>query len=390
VGTIVPGVLAFAGVIVFIRVFGAAEYGRYSVASGIAGSAGGYATGWLAQGLLRYRGDIASRRASVEHDRVLFTAGIAAMLAVLLIGVLFRESVRGIASLTAFTAMLMAFYQVFSASVQADLAARRLAAAEILRAAALVALPLILVVTHTAALSASTLMMGVVASYVAASLFLRPTFRPLAVTGPAQHLGMIWSYGWPVGMWLGTSQLMTYADRYVLAHLMGYQAAGEYAALADMIRKGFMLVLAPVTLSVHPLVMRAWSDGDSSGARALLDGAMRIQIAFCIGAIAIVTVLSHLIRSMIPGAPIGVVIPLAIGSAGWSLAMIAHKPLELLQRTRRMLIWIITAATLTIVAMIWAVPRFGFAGAAWSSSLGAFLYLLSVTADGRKQMKDHR
>ncbi|MEO7787195.1 MAG: hypothetical protein ABIR77_05140 [Sphingomicrobium sp.] len=78
------------------------------------------------------------------------------------------------------------------------------------------------------------------------------------------------------------------ADRYLVAHFLGIEAAGRYAAPAELVAKTLGFVLMAINLSAYPILVRSWErDGPAATARALdrnlallLGAALPILVAF--------------------------------------------------------------------------------------------------------------
>lgn len=68
-------------------------------------------------------------------------------------------------------------------------------------------------------------------------------------------------------------------------------------------------------------------------------------------------------------------LPLLIGAALWQFALLAHKPLEIRQRTRIMLLGIVIALALSSTINYWGLPRYGLQTAPWATIAGATFYL---------------
>src|SRR5690606_34874656 len=84
----------------------------------------------------------------------------------------------------------------------------------------------------------------------------------------ASVAGAFWRFGWPMTIWLALSSVLVYADRVIVSASLGPERAGAYAATADLIVRGFAMVTFPVTMTLHPIVMRAWNAGQKEGALA--------------------------------------------------------------------------------------------------------------------------
>ncbi len=385
---LLPAVLGVASVFIFIRVFGHAVYGQYAVALGISLTAATYAAGWLVQSILRFQAqwerDGSGARFAATVGTSLLAASAVAIIAAYIIALTSLEISFAGAALTLAVIPLAAAYQVTFATVQARLEPRRVLIAESVKAAALVGLPLILLLwlPHTPAI----LLLGVVFGYGAGLLVLfRWRLRPGNTDREA--LTVLWNFGWPLGLWLGFSQLLAVVDRYLIAHMLDFAAAGSYASVFDLTRKGFLLALSPVTLAVHPMLTRLWTEERRAEAMNLLRYALRWQIALsAVGVIGLIAIEPYLMASLLgkgAAAGAGLLLPLAMGSAIWSISLLLHKTLELRNRTRLMLWSLMGASALNIAFDIVAIPRVGITGAAWGTVVGSTAYMIFVILAAR-------
>src|SRR5207247_9559928 len=60
----------------------------------------------------------------------------------------------------------------------------------------------------------------------------------------------------------------------------------------------------------------------------------------------------------------GIVLPLAVGCFLWQVCLLAHKPLEILCQTKRMLAGILAALAINVAGNWLLVPRYGYRASA--------------------------
>jgi O-antigen/teichoic acid export membrane protein len=380
---VLPAILGFASVFVFVRLFGTETYGRFGVGVGIALTGASYGVGWVVQGILRFQTDAAaSGRARVFAGTVGSLALAATAVACVPALILLLRIRGGNGSLVLMSLAVLAAsscYQVFFAVTQAQLQPRRLLWAESAKAILFVGLPLVLLWQGHA--GTTPLLGGMLAGYIAGAVILATTDvrleRPDRATAVA-----LWQFGWPIGLWLGCSQLLSYSDRYLIAHYYGYDAAGAYASVFDLVRKGFIVALSPITLAVHPLLVRLWEEKRYAESRSVLKHAMQWQLGLGVLGIIILVLATPIVGRLLlaerAAEGSALILPIGVGSVLWTAARLAHKPLELLKRTRVML-WILTgAAALTLLLELSFLPVFGPVAAAWATVAGSGAYLAAV------------
>ena len=136
------------------------------------------------------------------------------------------------------------------------------------------------------------------------------------------------------------------------------------------------------------MIMDAWNRGEEGKARSVL----RRGLTYSIGAGAVVTLgvwlLAPLILPTVLGAvategSLAVAGPVAAGAFLWQVAMLAHKPLELHNRTGLMLLLVSVALAANVLVNLLFLPVAGLVVAGYSTVLSAFLYLSLVIVSER-------
>jgi O-antigen/teichoic acid export membrane protein len=136
----------------------------------------------------------------------------------------------------------------------------------------------------------------------------------------------------------------------------------------------------PVTLAIHPLVMNRWNEGNAKSALAALRAGVKYQvllflpIALGFGLFA-PSITRFVLGKATPRAA-SIVLPLAASGFLWQLCLLAHKPLEILCLTRRMLAGMLVALAVNVGGNWLLIPRFGYQAAAYLSVASSATYLL--------------
>ncbi|MDP4280815.1 MAG: oligosaccharide flippase family protein [Bacteroidota bacterium] len=189
-------------------------------------------------------------------------------------------------------------------------------------------------------------------------------------------------FGFTLTIWLFLSNIVTIADRFIISEFFSYKEVGVYSAVKDIIVKVATFVTAPVILAYHPNIVKEWNEGNKEKAgfmirestQVILLELLLVFVAFIFLQDILYQRILHLsvhIPRMISG--------LLLGSAFlWQLAMIVHKPLELLLKQRLMLIIILIVMILNIALNLILVPFYGLTAAAFSAFLSSLMYILIV------------
>ena len=422
----VPGLVGFAAVLVFVRILEEDQYGRYSLAFTVVATAQGFFLGWLNQAVLRYHSWVGESQ--VAGTGMLQALAASLILGVLALGVLLPvvlgDGGLGRLGLLAMLGVFgcMGVFRYRMALLQARLAAGVVVGLSAVQAVAALAIPVILFFVFAA--SYELALIGLALSYVLGALVplrreeARTQVReeprapvragePIALLArhgeadgpghlaepparpdtPREVLGLFWRYGWALSFWFAVITALQVSDRYFIQRFMGFVATGEYAAIYDVVVRGYSLVLFPVTLAAHPRIMRAWNDGDVALAasywRWSLGGILATFALLLVVAVFLGHALPPLVLPSGGGRVASSVVPLVIGGFLWQFALLAHKPLEVAGRTGLMLAFAVVALGVNVAMNYTLMPRYGVVVAAYAlvGSGGAYT-LLAFAAGG--------
>jgi O-antigen/teichoic acid export membrane protein len=394
---IIPGLMGFLSVLVFVRLLGVEQYGRYAVIFAFVMAWASGLSGWLSQGMLRFQSqwhepeDTASfLRSTILGTGISATAGFIFLgIAMPALGI--EKGWSLVIPLTLLGALIV--YIVATARFQASLQSRKVLWLEATRAVLCFLIPVsLLVLTRTR--DYRLLLLGIAIGYslpLAGWILLRE--RPgrhhamRLLDGPSARarkvLGEIWRFGWPVAVWLLCQQGLLVSDRYFLQRFSGYADAGVYASMYDLIVRSFSLIFMPVTLAIHPLVMKLWNSGKRGEAvRAIRSGVIYQLLLFIpvgIGFYFLAPFVTRLVLGSQNAAGSALVLPLAVGGFLWQVCLLSHKPLEILCQTKRMLVGIACSLAINVSGNWLLVPRYGYRAAAYLTIASALAYLLMLS-----------
>ena len=393
---LVPGLMGFLAVLVFVRMVGVEQYGRYAVVFAFVMAWGSGLAGWLSQGILRFQSQWRKPEEAENFQRsavagtILSVAigGLAVGIAMPVFGV--EKGWPLLISLGLLGALTV--YTVTIARLQASLRSAQVLRYEAVRSVGCFVIPVALLwVTHSRdyrllllgiALGYALPLFGPIFSRVKDHAAAGHRWRPSLSSGQRKILSELWQFGWPVAMWFLCQQSLLVSDRYFLQKYSGYSSAGVYASMYDVIVRSFSLIFMPVTLAVHPLIMNRWNVGSRKSALQAIRGGIKYQlltfIPIAIGLAVLAPWVSQLVLGKANSGAEGIVLPLAIGGFLWQVCLLAHKPLEILCQTRLMLGGIAVALAVNVAGNWLLVPRYGYRASAYLTVASSALYLASL------------
>lgn len=190
----------------------------------------------------------------------------------------------------------------------------------------------------------------------------------------------LWKQAWPAGISMTLASLYFYVDTAMLRPMLGEVAVAHYSA-AYRIMTFVLMVPVLVSQVVFPVYSRLWA----KGAATLLPFYRRtLRLLFSAGVM--VTVLVPGLRVQV----IGLVYPPEYGVAADALGILslavvlvfcAYPHVHLLLAAghqRKMMFISASAAGFNVLANLWAIPRYGIEGAAWTTVMTEAIVLMGA------------
>jgi O-antigen/teichoic acid export membrane protein len=190
------------------------------------------------------------------------------------------------------------------------------------------------------------------------------------------------AYGLPLTATVALNFVVNSSDRFLVAWLLGTEAAGTYAAGYELGWHSVLIIMTIVNLAGYPLVVRAMEGAGPAAAQVQLQQNGLLLLAVALPALTLVVMLAPNLARVVLGAPFRADgarllpwIALAALFAGARLYY-ANLAFQLSRKTLSQL-WVSLAAALLNVGLnlIW-IPRFGLLGAAWATVLAFGLALV--------------
>jgi O-antigen/teichoic acid export membrane protein len=189
-------------------------------------------------------------------------------------------------------------------------------------------------------------------------------------------------FGLPMTIFFVSSVLLDVGDRYVLNVVMGPGSVGVYDANYRLIAGVVVLMVAPITITLHPYLMRVAGSGDDKRIEQAIGNV--VENLLLMGALTVgLTFLFHRdIARVVLGSEFragSIVMPVVVaGVFFFNIGTFVHKPFEIVGRTRVMLLFGVIAAVANIGICFALIPPLGYVGAAYATLLSYVLYTVCV------------
>lgn len=394
---LIPGLLTLVSVGVFIRVLGPENYGYWAICNALMMFILSLCFGWIRQSILRFKSGEDERINFGIHnspvDSILFGT-----LLVLLIGFPLLLSLRFLFGYTwitlqvAFLVLLFTIsfgvFNTWSSFLQAWRHRTAMVLAETFKA--------VIAISSAICLAFYWGVTGVLAGYAfgtsVVAFLLGVLLKKLHLSESIFYTENIiserkdnwitwWSYGWPVSLWLALISFIPIADRILIQYFLGSVESGVYAASYDIIVRGYSLFLFPMTLAVHPRIMAACNSGNSYIAFQQITHAK--IISFIILAMSVLGILviypiffKYLVKVDAQKELSRMVLSLiTIGGGLWQVALLAHKPMEIAQKTKLMINGLLLSLIANISIQIALLKIIGVLATALALVLSAIIYI---------------
>ena len=401
---IIPGVMGLIAVIIFIRMIGVEEYGKYSVQLSFFMAYSSLTVGWLNQSTLRYYSKYQNDQ---QLPQIFFIGLVFSLLLgslILVIGslVTVHNQKFPLTSIGLALFLALCFFQFLSAVLRSQLRPNVVIIVTALQSILGLVLPLLLLWVLSP--NHKYLLLGLAGSYIALPLvFLALNIDRFKIFWPIAHdsrhhykliLSKFFRYGFPLSLWFGISLSLPFLDRFFIEYFYSFEVTGIYASFTDLVIRIFSILVFPLTLAAHPRIMSAWNNNNQSAAFTIWRKALQYQLGIFIILMAIVIIFTDQIFSLLmvalPELNISysyLLIPILIGGFLWQFALLCHKPLEMDQRTKLMVVLMLAALCVNLIGNIVYLPHYGIIATAYTYMASAGVYIISVIYFSRNKFK---
>ena len=396
--------MGLVAVIIFIRMIGVEEYGKYSVQLSFFMAYSSLTVGWLNQSTLRYYSKYQNDQ---QLPQIFFIGLVFSLLLgslILVIGSLVTINSQKFPLTNIGLALFLAlcFFQFLSTVLRAQLRPNVVIIVTALQSILGIVLPLLLL--WVLGPNHKYLLLGLAGSYIALPLVFsvfnigRLKIFWLSANDNRHQYKLILSeffrYGFPLSLWFGVSLSLPFFDRFFIEYFYGFENTGIYASFTDLVIRIFSILLFPLTLAAHPRIMSAWNNNNQSGAITIWRKALQYQLGIFIILMATVMIFTDQIFSLLmvalPELNISysyLLMPILIGGFLWQFALLCHKPLEMDQRTKLMVVLMLAALCVNLIGNIVYLPHYGIIATAYTYMASAGVYIIAVIYFSRNKFK---
>jgi O-antigen/teichoic acid export membrane protein len=293
----VSAAFGLINVMVFTRLFAPAEFGTYVLGAGFATIASAFMSNWLRLPIMREqaRGDGTDIRGILLPGLMLscLLAPLAYVVAVLAgIG-------SGPALAAAGLALAVGFFEIGQDLMRVRLKAFTVMKATVVRAVLVSVFGItVSIAGHTGVL----LLLSSAFAYLLAALAFAPgVWAGTVISHNRARLLALAKAGIPFTASLTIYSLSSVIDRFIIAHLIGPAAAGQYSAGADLVRQALIIPAISAAAAFCPLAVRIYANQGRDAVRSHLEECFEFLLAMVLPASVGFAVVSSQIADVVFG-----------------------------------------------------------------------------------------
>ena len=381
-----PGLVAFIAIPLFSRLLDPAGYGRYALVVATVGVLNALLFQWLRLALVRFLPG-----AGDDTQRLKSTLVTACGVIVLALGVLAAAGCllpvtsgwRPLIALSWLMLAVQAAFELCCEYARGSLRPWHYMRLQLARSTAFVVLGAAFVVLGAgwwgplAGLTAGMLL--------TAAFAWRKDWADARAAIDRPLLASVARYGVPLSLTVALTVVIATSDRYLIAWLMGEDAAGLYSVAADFTTQTLTLLMMAIHMAAFPLAVRAWEQGGAPAVQQRMRSNASLLLAVGVPSVVGLTLLAPGVAHLFFGesfraAAAGVIPLVALGAflAGLK-AYHFDAAFQFAHRTSSQVWIVLVAAVLNAALIVVAVPRWGINGAA-AASVAAYALAIALTA----------
>jgi O-antigen/teichoic acid export membrane protein len=354
-------------VVVFTRLFAPAEFGTYVLGLGFGTIASTFMTTWLRLPIMREqaRGDGTDIRGVIVPGLLMSCLSApVTYLGAMAIGLASRPALAA-----AGLAVAIGFFDTGQELLRARLRAFTVMKAVIVRA--LLVSVLGIAVSMMSQSGVFLMVSSALAYLLAAWAFSREVWGGAIVRFDGPRLFDMAKAGIPLTVSLTLLALSSVIDRFIIAHLIGPAAAGQYSAGVDLVRQSLIIPAVSASAAFMPLAVQINANQGHEAARAHLEECLEFLLAIMLPACIGFAVVSSHIANVILGPDFRSmaveVMPIVSVAVIFQIMSYQYLHISFLLSERNTFYLLNTGSALAVnlVVSYVLIQRFGAGGAAW-------------------------
>lgn len=390
---VVPGIMNFAALLIYTRIFTTEDYGNFYLTMAAVAVMSTLGSRWLVESVLRFyaqfqlKNDLDRFFSTIFYSLVLSTTLITAVGAGGLL--IFRGEIShqllpffGVGLLVYLTTSV---YTILLYTLRASLKAKSFSFYEILFSAGKLGLALLIVfLFRTGAIG---LLIAVLLTQIPLVIFL---FRKFSVVRRFQlklvskeHIKEFFRFGSPLIISSLSVWLLVLSDRYMLNYFRGSAEVGIYSVSYSLVDRSVALLYTILMLAAHPIIIFTWEEKGKKVAQKLIKDLSRYFFMICIPAFLGISILSKEIFSVLVGRDFVESFKLvpffAFCSFCGGLFQYVGKGFEIYKKTLLLAFIIFLSGASNVLLNILLIPKYGVMGAGIAKSISyAGLIILGI------------
>lgn len=370
-GAIIPGISNFLIIWALKFFLGAEIFGYYSLRMALVLLVSLASVGWLNQSILRLI--TAGKYKIGELSDTIF---LSAIFILILTGIITTVSIYFFLG-EEFSALPLIFLALFTSGLnsiimsfaQAAFQSKDIMVSEGMRAALYLIIAFIFVYYFNTEAPEFLWLSFVVSNTIAIAFLYRKAPLTIQAVNIKQKLHianirLLLKYGGPLSIWFLVWHSMNYIEKpYLLSITGNYAKVGNYQAMFDILSKGLLLMILPFSNALFPHITKNFEENNWVISKSLIKKGIIAETIFMFSCLILFYIIGFKIMVIVFNIPdnkeflwTGMLI--IISTCLWQLAILFHRPLELIQKTKRMLYAMVASFGTYLLLMYFFVPLF--------------------------------
>jgi O-antigen/teichoic acid export membrane protein len=188
-----------------------------------------------------------------------------------------------------------------------------------------------------------------------------------------------WMYGFPlIGWYIGTT-IMNLTDRFMIEYFRTADEVGIYSANFTIAVQAIALICNPLFFAIQPIMMNEIQEhSDKERIEQRISGFTRLFIMIAMPFGVYFSIYCSEVSELLLGAQFtkgAIIIPILIfGFFAWNIGLYGQLTYQIAKRTKEMFYFVAVAAISNFALNLYFIPKWGFIGAAISTTIGFIVY----------------